>query len=142
MKVRKQNCYLDRNMKKPPKCKSAPVFSTTSPPLSLLSISWSFNNRLVHSMGSYLTPGLQEVSNLGHGHKVSHMWFPRGGCAPVNFKFPLLQDLLQLLFPKNLLWRKQKSRFSAGPPPCSSFILQTKSCVTGGSGSEPMDKCH
>lgn len=68
------------------------------------------------------------------------MWLPRGGRAPVNFEFPLLQYLLQLLFPQNLLLWKQKSRFNADPSPCSSFTLQTKLCVTGVSGSEPVGK--
>lgn len=102
-------------------------FPPTSQPPPLLSI-WSFNNDnyLVHSPGSHLTPCLQEVSDLGHGYKVSHVWLARGGRAPVNFKFPLLQDLLQLLFPQNLLLWKQKRGLMLIPSACGQTSLESK----------------
>lgn len=80
-------------------------FHSLPTPTLVKGLFWSLNNdnSLVHSKRSYLTPCLQEVSNLGHGHKVSHMWLPSGGRAPVNFEFPLLQYLLQFFFPQNLL---------------------------------------
>lgn len=141
MEVRKQDGYLDGNIVYSPKCKLAPALSAHFPAPTLVKyLVINNSNCLVHSSSSHLTPCLQEVSDLGHGYKVSHMWLPRGGCAPVNFKFPLLQDLLQLLFPQNLLLWKQKSWFNADSPPCSSFTLQTKQCVTRSSSSEPVGK--
>lgn len=79
--------------------------------------------RLCLSIIAYFTSCFQEVCDLRHRHEVSHMWLACGCCSPVNFKFPILQYLLQLLFPQNLLLWKQKSWFNAGAPPCSSFTL-------------------
>ena len=101
------------------------ICSSTSKQVSK-SLFWLLlkGNCAVYNISSYLTSCFQEVCDLRHGHKVSHMGLACSCCPPVNFKFPLLQYLLQLLFPENLLQWKQKSRFNGSVPPHSTNNLR------------------
>ena len=121
MQVCKQNCYLDQKDKGSLKCEFVQVL-----PNKRVSLSFGCCSRAtaVYNISSYLTSCFQEVCDLRHGHKVSHMGLACSCCPPVNFKFPLLQYLLQLLFPENLLQWKQKSCFNGSVPPHSTNNLR------------------
>lgn len=126
VKVCKQNCYLDIEIKGHQNVNLCKYLQTRPPcPAVVKSLFWPFpeSSCLVYNISSYLTSCFQEVRDLRHRHKISNMWLACGCCSPVNFKFPLLQYLLQLLFPQNLLLWKQKSWFNAGASLYSSFTL-------------------
>lgn len=126
----RQNVILSKSLQ-------TPLFPL---PLLNLFLGHSPGNSLIYNLTSYLTSCFQEVCNLRHRHEVSHMWLACGCCSPINFKLPLLEYLLQLVFPQNLLLWKQKSWFNAGAPPCSSFTLwqgKQKHVSLGGLSSEP-----
>lgn len=56
-----------------------------------------------HVGPTHLAAGLEEVSDLGHGHEVGDVRFARGRCAPVDFEGPFLQDGPNPLLPDHLV---------------------------------------